>query len=199
MASVTDLAAMPRRELQALAKAHGLKANAKSEELAAQLLPLLLAGAGVSAPVAAPAPAAAQPAVASAAPAAGEEEEGAEDVAGITRKLEDAFALADSPVVGLVGVGRRRGAAVVSDTPFAFGAPPRATLTPPEAPASGGSLGSGGWLSRARESLTALVADWAVQSSSPRRPSLLRSTLAGACLAARRVRISARLSRAAPR
>ena len=104
-----------------------------------------------------------------------EEEEGAEDVAGITRKLEDVFALADSPVAGLVAVGRRRGGAAVSATPFAFeGAASRATLTPLEgAPLTGGSLGSGGWLSRARESLTQLVSDWAVLSASPHgRPSL---------------------------
>jgi hypothetical protein len=40
----TQLAGLPRRELQALAKAHGVRANASNADLAAQLSTQLLGG-----------------------------------------------------------------------------------------------------------------------------------------------------------
>ena len=120
-----DLAALPRRELQALAKACGLKANAKSEELTAQLAALrVTAAGGEEAPMDEAeaeeddAMAADGEAAAAAAAAAEEEEEDAiPDVADITRRLENDFASAaapevESPVMGLVAPergGRRRG------------------------------------------------------------------------------------------
>ena len=50
MPSADELAALPRKELQALAKTHGVKANQKNDVIIAQLLPLVAA-----APAAAPA------------------------------------------------------------------------------------------------------------------------------------------------
>ena len=52
MPSADELAALPRKELQALAKTHGVKANQKNDVIIAQLLPLVAV-----APAAAPAPA----------------------------------------------------------------------------------------------------------------------------------------------
>ena len=52
MTSGVELAALPRKELQALAKTHGVKANQKNDVIIAQLLPLVAA-----APAAATAPA----------------------------------------------------------------------------------------------------------------------------------------------
>ena len=41
MPSADELAALPRKELQALAKTHGVKANQKNDVIIAQLLPLV--------------------------------------------------------------------------------------------------------------------------------------------------------------
>jgi hypothetical protein len=199
-----DLGALARRELQALAKACGLKANAKSEELAAQLTQLRDAAAGgAAAPCDADMDAAqaeqdaeldAEEAAAAAVEAQGNaaaaqlEPEAQEDadMAALKRQLEPVFCSTleeeSSPVLGLLGafVRRRGGAARAEASPFAFGtAAPRSTLTPPL------SGGSGGWLSAARASLGALVADWKQQSASPRPQSLLRATLTGAPAARR--------------
>jgi hypothetical protein len=190
-----DLSALPRRELQALAKACGLKANAKSDELAAQLMQLRDATGGAPAGAAAapaPAPASAQAgaqgasagAQAGAEPQAPPAEDDGGDIAALARQLEPVFCTTlESPVVGLMaGFTRRRGgAAHIAATPgFEFGAAPRTTLTP-EVPLSGGS---DGWMARARASLGALVSDWGALNNSPRppRPSLLRASFSGAVL-----------------
>ena len=189
-----DLFALPRRELQALAKAHGLKANAKSEELAAQLVQLRAAACvahGVGGDMGAPdahmdeaeallasGPGGTQ--VAAPPDATGQDDAGGDGIAEVVRTLEPDFcalaaqaAAEESPVLGLAHGGftrRRGGAAAVAESPFEFGAlPARTTLTPLDALLSGGAVTTAGsgesWLARARASLGALTKQWTTQNS----------------------------------
>jgi len=154
-----DLCALARKELQALAKGHGLKANAKSEDLALALAALRDAQRPAQQPAlgyvrrsaeAASLPGCEQPA----GDAAGaEEEEGT--MADLARRLSPVFGstlMVDSPVAGLVAAGaagnvvqRRGGHAVAASPMFAPQQQSRQTLGATLTPTAPSTGGSGGW------------------------------------------------------
>lgn len=86
-----DLSQLPRKQLQDLAKEHGLKANAKSQILAEQLQALR--------------DSAQQPAAA--APAAAAEEAGLASLVGTRKRLSSLFETVTGLVVGSVGNAER--------------------------------------------------------------------------------------------
>jgi hypothetical protein len=162
-----DLTQLPRRDLQALAKTHGLKANSSTAALAAQLTLIRDGAPAEQADTAATATVKRAAVVSPAAPAA--EDEAVDTVLPVRRLSPTFSSLADSPVAGLVVDGfvqKQRGhAAAGAAAPTPFARPPSAGAggsLDDEAPATGFAQ----WV---RSSLDSLTKTWTTYlKTSPR-------------------------------